>query len=71
MSNFTTKPVGAGPRLAKRPSMTVSTGTNFRVSKAQSLRMRVADEKAEAAEAKKAKAAAVKLEKANKMAGSV
>lgn len=64
MNNVTTKPVVAGPRLAKRPSMTFnSTGTTYRVSKAQSLRMRAADEKAEAVEAKKAKAAEAKRAK--------
>jgi hypothetical protein len=40
--------------------------TNYRVSKAQSLRMRAADLKAEAAEAKKAKAAETKRAKADK-----
>jgi hypothetical protein len=43
--------------------------TNYRVSKAQSLRMRAADMKAEAAEARKAKAAEKKKAKADKEAG--
>jgi hypothetical protein len=44
--------------------------TNYRVSKAQSLRMRAFDKKAEAAEAKKAKAAEKKAEKDKKSANS-
>jgi hypothetical protein len=43
--------------------------TNYRVSKALSLRMRAADMKAEAAEARKAKAAEKKKAKADKAAG--
>lgn len=45
--------------------------TNYRVSKAQSLRMRAADMKAEAAEARKAKAAEKKKAKADKEASVV
>jgi hypothetical protein len=44
--------------------------TNYRVSKAQSLRMRAFDKKAEATEAKKAKAADTKKAKADKKAGA-
>lgn len=40
--------------------------TTYRVSKAQSLRMRAADKKAEAAEAKKAKAAEKRAKKDEK-----
>ena len=40
--------------------------TTYRVSKAQSLRMRAHDARVEAAEARKAKAAAKKLTKADK-----
>ena len=49
----------AKPRLAKRPSTSIPR-TTYRVSKAQSLRLRAFDKRAEAAEAKKAKAAAKK-----------
>ena len=42
-------------RLAKRPSMAVEKNASYRVSKAQSLRMRAYDKKVEAEEAKKAK----------------
>src|ERR1043165_3368247 len=61
MNDELTKPDVAEPLLAKRPSMTVTRETTYRVSKAQSLRMRAYDKKVEAAEAKaeakKAKAA--------------
>jgi hypothetical protein len=44
--------------------------SNYRVSKAQSLRMRAADRKAEALEAKRAKAAETKKAKADKKAST-
>jgi hypothetical protein len=72
MGNGLMKPDVAKPRLAKRPSTTIAR-TTYRVSKAQSLRMRAADQRAEAAEAKKAKkakAAEVKQAKADKTAGA-
>lgn len=56
MSDELTKPNVAKPLLAKPVSMTVARETTYRVSKAQSLRMRAYDKKIEAAEAKKAKA---------------
>ena len=52
MTDTLTKPDVLKPRLAKRPSMTVNRETNYRVSKALSLRMRAHDKKIEAAEAK-------------------
>lgn len=52
MTDTLTKPDVSKPRLAKRPSMTVNREANYRVSKAQSLRMRAYDKKVEAAEAK-------------------
>jgi hypothetical protein len=68
MSNVLEKPVADKPLLAKRRSIVVAR-TTYRVSKAQSLRMRAADQRAEAAEAKKAKAAE-KQAKADNKAGS-
>jgi len=58
------KPEIATVRLAKRPSIAVgkSAAGSYRVSKAQSLRMRAYDQKVEAEEARKAK----KLARANK-----
>jgi hypothetical protein len=55
-----TKPDVSKPRLAKRPSMTINRETNYRVSKAQSLRMRAYDKKIEAAETKAKSQAAQK-----------
>ena len=58
MSDNPEKAEIATVRLAKRPSMTIeksAASVSYRVSKAQSLRMRAYDEKVEAAEAKKAK----------------
>lgn len=52
MTDALTKPDVSKPRLAKRPSMTVNREVTYRVSKAQSLRMRAYDKKVEAAEAK-------------------
>jgi hypothetical protein len=52
MTDASTKPDILKPRLAKRPSMTVNRESIYRVSKAQSLRMRAYDKKVEAAEAK-------------------
>ena len=52
MSDALTKPDASKPRLAKRPSTTINRAATYRVSKAQSLRMRAYDKKAEAAEAK-------------------
>jgi hypothetical protein len=53
MSDNVDKPATAPVRLARRPSMAVGKSTSYRVSKAQSLRMRAHDRKAE--EARKAK----------------
>ena len=44
--------------------------TNYRVSKAESLRMQAFDKRADAAEAKKAKAAETKEAKVSKKVGS-
>jgi hypothetical protein len=55
MNKALVKPAVEQPRLPKRPSISIAS-TTYRVSKAQSLRMRAFDKKAEAAEAKKAKA---------------
>jgi hypothetical protein len=52
MSDELMKPEVLKPRLAKRWSMTIARETTYRVSKAQSLRMRAFDKKVEAAEAK-------------------
>lgn len=52
------KPQIAPVRLAKRPSMAVeksAASASYRVSRAQSLRMRAYDKKVEAEEARKAK----------------
>jgi hypothetical protein len=69
MDNALVKPIIAAPRLAKRPNTTIAR-TTYRVSKAQSLRMRAADLKAEAAEARKAKADAKKKAKADREVGA-
>jgi hypothetical protein len=58
VSDELTKPSVAKPLLAKPLSMSIARETNYRVSKAQSLRMRAYDKKVEAAETKKAKAIA-------------
>jgi hypothetical protein len=55
MSEESVKPAVAAPRLAKRPSTSI-VSTTYRVSKAQSLRLRAFDKRAEAAERAKAKA---------------
>ncbi len=52
MTDTSTKPDVSKPLMAKRPSMTVNREATYRVSKAQSLRMRAYDKKVEAAEAK-------------------
>jgi hypothetical protein len=57
MKDALVKMIVAKPRLAKRPSTSIPS-TTYRVSKAQSLRLRAFDLRAEAAEAKKAKAEA-------------
>ena len=67
MNKALVKSVVMTPRLAKRPSTTIAR-TTYRVSKAQSLRMRAFDKQAEAAEAKKAKAVEVQKAKAEKKA---
>ena len=67
MKDALVKVTVAKPRLAKRPSMSIPS-TTYRVSKAQSLRLRAFDKRAEAAEAKKAKAAEAREAKANKKA---
>jgi hypothetical protein len=67
MDNALVKPIVAAPRLAKRPSTTIAR-TTYRVSKAQSLRMRAADLKAEAAEARKTKTSEKKKARADKAA---
>jgi hypothetical protein len=66
MNEAPVKTVAVGPRLAKRPSTTIHTNPTYRVSKTQSLRMRAHDQRIEAAEAKKAKAAAEKQATADK-----
>ena len=68
MNKALMKPMIALPRMPKRPSTTIAS-TTYRVSKAQSLRMRAFDKRAEAADAKKAKAAETKKAKADKKAG--
>jgi hypothetical protein len=55
MSDELTKPSVAPVRVAKPMSTTISRTATYRVSKAQSLRMRAYDKKVEAAEAAKAK----------------
>lgn len=55
MSDVLAKPAVAKPRVAKRMSMTTTHEPTYRVSKAQSLKMRAYDKKVEAAEAKKNK----------------
>jgi hypothetical protein len=63
---------GKSLQVAETPKLTGNgrgSMTNYRVSKAQSLRMRAADMKAEAAEARRAKAAGKKKAKADKDAG--
>jgi hypothetical protein len=68
MSTALVKPAVAKPLIAKRRSTVVAGKTTYRVSPAQSLRMRAHDKKVEAAEAKKAKAAEVAKAKADKKA---
>jgi hypothetical protein len=68
MNNALVKPAIAKPRLAKRPSISIPR-TTYRVSKAQSLRLRAFDKRAEALEAKKLKAAEAKMAKAAKGTG--
>ena len=58
------------PRLPKPSSTSVARTTMYRVSKAQSLRMRAFDEKTDAAEAKKVKAAIRKKAQADKKAAA-
>ena len=70
MKDALVKVTVAKPRLAKRPSTSIPS-TTYRVSKAQSLRLRAFDKRAEAAEAKKAKAAEAREAKANKKAEDV
>ena len=67
MKDALVKMIVAKPRLAKPPSTSIPS-TTYRVSKAQSLRLRAFDKRAEAAEAKKAKAAEAREAKANKKA---
>jgi hypothetical protein len=55
MSDDLSKPDVAKPLLAKPMSVTIARETTYRVSKAQSLRMRAYDKKVEAAEARRAK----------------
>jgi hypothetical protein len=55
MSDELVKPDVAPVRLARPMSTTISRTPTYRVSKAQSLRMRAHDKKVEAAEAAKAK----------------
>ena len=69
MNKAPVTPAAAEPRLLKRPSMSIPS-TTYRVSKAQSLRMRAYDKRVEAAEAKKAKADEAKKAKAAKDAGT-
>jgi hypothetical protein len=57
MSDELTKPDVAPVRLARPMSTTIAKHPTYRVSKAQSLRMRAHDKKVEAAEAKKLAAA--------------
>jgi len=68
MSTALVKSAVAKPRLAKPRSEVITSRTTYRVSKAQSLRMRAYDKRVEAAEAKKAKAAEVQKAKADKKA---
>lgn len=65
MNKALVKLVIAKPRLPKRPSTSIPS-TTFRVSKAQSLRLRAYDKRMDAAEAKKAKNETAKMAKANK-----
>jgi hypothetical protein len=55
MSDEQTKPGATPVRVARPMSTTISRTPTYRVSKAQSLRMRAHDKKVEAAEAAKAK----------------
>jgi hypothetical protein len=65
MSDELVKPDVAPVRLARPMSTTITRAPTYRVSKAQSLRMRAHDKKVEAAEAAKAK----KLAEAQKREG--
>jgi len=69
MNKALVKRVVAKPLLAKRPSRSI-VSTTYRVTKAQSLRLRAFDKRAEAAEAKLAKANEAKLAEAEKKAGA-
>jgi hypothetical protein len=60
MNKALAKMVVAKPRMPKRPSTSIGTSTTYRVSKAQSLRLRAFDKRAEANEARKARVAAKK-----------
>jgi hypothetical protein len=71
MSTALVKSAIAKPLLAKRRSTAVASRTTYRVSQAQSLRMRAYDKKVEAAEARKAKRAEVQKAKADKRAGAM
>jgi hypothetical protein len=55
MSDSLDKPETEPVRLAKRPSLVADKSTSYRVSKAQSLRMRAYDQKIDEQEARKAK----------------
>ena len=55
MSDEQAKPGATPVRVARPMSTTISRAPTYRVSKAQSLRMRAHDKKVEAAEAAKAK----------------
>ena len=60
MNKALVKPAVAKPRMPKRLSTSIGTSTTYRVSKAQSLRLRAFDKRAEANEARKARVAAKK-----------
>ena len=68
MTKALVKSAVAKPRLPKRPTISIAS-TPYRVSKAQSLRMRAFDKRAEAAELKAAKAAEAKKAEVTKKAG--
>jgi hypothetical protein len=60
MNKALVKSAVAKPRMPKRPSTSIGTSTTYRVSKAQSLRLRAFDKRAEAAEVRKVRIAAKK-----------
>jgi hypothetical protein len=67
MNKALVKATVAKPRMPKRRStFVVNTVTTYRVSKAQSIRMRAFDLRVEAAEAKKVRIAEAKKAKADK-----